>query len=432
MTPEGWRAVVVGAGFTGLAAAYELARRGRRPILVEAEPDIGGLAAAFRVGDSRIERFYHHWFTSDRAVMGLVEELGLAGQVTFAATRTGSYFANRLYRLSSPLDLLRFSPLPPLDRLRLGLTVLRARRVGSWQELDHLSAAEWLRRLGGERAYRVVWQPLLTGKFGRHAEAVSAAWFWSKLRLRGGSRGSRGEERLAYFRGGFVALADAMLQFILAKGGEVRLGTRATGLATADGRLAGVVTDGGLVGGEAALLTPALPVIADILGPAVPQSYAERLRSFDYLANICVVLELDRSLSELYWMNVNDPSFPFVGVIEHTNLDQADPAGRRRIVYLSRYLPADDPAFAWSDAATIDFTLPHLARMFPQLRRGWIAAAHVWRARWAQPIVTCGYGGRIPVSETPVAGAFIASMAQVYPEDRGTNYAIRDGRKAGR
>ena len=162
----------------------------------------------------------------------------------------------------------------------------------------------------------------------------------------------------------------------------------------------------------------------------MPDSYADRLRSFDYLANVCVVLELDRSLSELYWMNVNDPSFPFVGVIEHTNLDQADPGGRRHIVYLSRYLPADDPAFARSDAATIAFTLPHLARMFPQFSADWVAAAHVWRARHAQPIVTCGYGDRIPGAETPVPGAFIASMAQVYPEDRGTNYAIRDGRKA--
>src|SRR5258706_1228808 len=129
-------------------------------------------------------------------------------------------------------------------------------------------------------------------------------------------------------------------------------------------------------------------------------------------------------------MNANHPPFPCGGVIDHPNLERAAPAGRRRIVYLSGYVPADDPAFAWSDAATIDFTLPHLTRMFPQLRRDWIGAAHVWRARWAQPIVTCGYGGRIPACETPVGGAFIASMAQVYPEDRGTNYAIRDGRKA--
>jgi protoporphyrinogen oxidase len=221
-----------------------------------------------------------------------------------------------------------------------------------------------------------------------------------------------------------------MLQHILEAGGEIRLGARATGLAISDGRLSGIVTDHGVVAGTAALLTPALPVIADILGPQVPADYATRLRSFAYLANICVVLELDRSLSELYWMNVNDPSFPFVGIIEHTNLDQADPTRRRHIVYLSRYLPAEHPAFAWSDATTIDFTVPHLARMFPQLRPDWIGAAHVWRARYAQPIVSCGYGDRVPAVETPVPGAFIASMAQVYPEDRGTNYAIRDGRKA--
>ena len=137
----------------------------------------------------------------------LVSELGLRIAIVYKPTRTGMYFANQIYRLSTPLDVLRFPALPVSDRVRLGLTVLRARRVRDWREIDHLSAAEWLRRLGGDRAFRVVWEPLLRGKFGPHAEEVSAAWFWSKLRLRGGSRGARGEEQLAYFRGGFAALA---------------------------------------------------------------------------------------------------------------------------------------------------------------------------------------------------------------------------------
>jgi protoporphyrinogen oxidase len=163
----------------------------------------------------------------------------------------------------------------------------------------------------------------------------------------------------------------------------------------------------------------------------VDEAYADRLSSIEYLANICVVLELTRSLSELYWMNVNDPGFPFVGVIEHTNLDQAEPSAPRHIIYLSRYLPFSNPMFSASNDDIVSFTLPHLLRMFPELRPECIRAAHVWRARYAQPLVLCNYAKLVPPHETPVQGLFIASMAQVYPEDRGTNYAIRDGRAVG-
>lgn len=429
---SGQRVAVIGAGFSGLAAAYELTRLGHRPIVLETEGDVGGLAAGFAMGESRIERFYHHWFTSDRHVQELAEELGLADQVHYSTTRTGMYFANKLYGFSRPLDLLRFSPLPMGDRLRLGLMLLRARRIADWRDLDHESAAVWLRRICGERAYRVVWEPLLRGKFGRHAEEVSAAWIWSKLRLRGGSRGRGGGERLAYFRGGFAALADQIVARIVKGGGEIRLRSQATALQVEDGRIAGVVANGEAIPVAAAILTPAPPLIADILGPHLPAEQSHRLRAVDYLANICIILELSHSLSGLYWMNVNDPSFPFVGIIEHTHLDQADPTGQRRIVYLSRYLPADDPAYSAKDVEIIAAALPYLRRMFPAFSDEWIKGSHVWRTRYAQPLVLRGYSKLIPEHHTSIKGAYIASMAQVYPEDRGTNYAIRDGRKVAR
>jgi protoporphyrinogen oxidase len=422
------RVVVVGAGFSGLSAAYELAERGLRPIVLEAAAEVGGLAATFQVDGARLERFYHHWFTNDQHVVDLVGELGLQDRIVYKATRTGMYFANQIYRLSTPLDVLRFPALPLSDRVRLGLTVLRARRVKDWREIDHLGAAEWLRRLGGDRAFRVVWEPLLRGKFGPHAEDVSAAWFWSKLRLRGGSRGARGEEQLAYFRGGFAALADELLDRITRSGGQVRLKTPALALVTEKGRITAVETEAERIRADAVILTPALPIIAKLMRPHVSAAYADQIGAIDYLANVCVVLELTRSLSDLYWMNVNDPEFPFVGVIEHTNLDQADPAGRRHIVYFSRYLPASDPVFGAPDDHVIRVTMPHIQRMFPEFEPRCVRATHVWQARYAQPLVVRNYSQLVPPHQTPIAGVFIASMAQVYPEDRGTNYAIRDGR----
>lgn len=423
--------VVVGAGFTGLAAAFDLARRGIAVTVLEAENEAGGLAASFSLdGGARIERFYHHWFTSDQHVMQLIADLGASAEVTTRATRTAVYRANRMYRLATPLDLLRFSALSPLDRLRLGWLAVRARMVRDWQALEHISAERWLIRLAGENVYRVVWEPLLRGKFGALAPEVSAVWIWNKLKLRGGSRGKGGAEHLAYFRGGFSALVARLEDAIRAAGGRILTGTTATDLMTADGRLSGVATPRGVVACDAALLTTPLPVVATLMtGPLGDE--AQRLYGrIAHLGNVCLILELDRSLSDSYWLNVNDPSFPFVGVIEHTNFEPASSYGGRRVVYLSRYLPTDDPFYRLDDDATLAHCLPYLQTMFPHFERRWIQRHHVWRAHHAQPVVRQSYSSLIPPRTSPLAGVFVASMAQIYPEDRGTNYAVREGRAA--
>ena len=424
--------VIVGAGFAGLSAALELARRGVAVTILEAEPEVGGLAGTFDVNGERLEKFYHHWFTNDLHVNELVRELGEDDRIVYRPTRTGMYFANHIFRLSSPIDVLRFTPLPLVDRVRLGILALRARGVQNWRALEDETAEEWLIRLGGERVYRVVWQPLLEGKFGPFASQVSAVWFWNKLKLRGGSRGKSGAEMLAYYRGGFAALADRLAVEITVLGGEIRLCTPARGLVVEGGIARAVETDAGAIDADAVIATPALPIIADLVAPHAPEDWVARLRAIDYLANVCVVLELDRSLSDTYWLNVNDPGFPFVGVIEHTNFEPASTYGGRHIVYLSKYLPASAELYGMADDAVLDYCIPHLQRMFPAFDRRWVMNHHVWRARYAQPIVGKHYSRLIPDTETPIAGLYLSTMAQVYPEDRGTNYAIRDGRRVGR
>ena len=428
---RGRHVVVIGAGFTGLSAAWEMARRGVAVTVLEADPDVGGLAGTFEVQGERLEKFYHHWFTNDEHVGDLVKELGAEDRVVYRPTRTGMYFANTVFRMSSPADVLRFTPLGVLDRLRLGILALRARRVKDWRALEDLTAREWLLRLGGPNVYRVVWEPLLNGKFGPFASSISAVWFWNKLKLRGGSRDRTGAEMLAYYRGGFAALADRLAEEVVRLGGVIRTGEAAVGLRVRDGAVTGVETTRGVVQADAVLATTALPLFADLVAPHVDEAYETRLRSIDYLANVCLVLELDRSLSSTYWLNVNDPGFPFVGVIEHTNFEPASTYGGRHIVYLSKYLPEDADLFRMSDDEVVDYCMPYLERMFPQFRREWILGAHVWRARFSQPIVVRHYSRLIPEVETPIAGLFLSTMAQVYPEDRGTNYAIREGRRVG-
>jgi protoporphyrinogen oxidase len=423
------KVLIIGGGFSGLAAAYELSRRGIAVEVLERDPEVGGLAGTFEVGGQRLEKFYHHWFTNDRYVIELIEELGRQQDILLRPTRTGLYFAHNFYRLSSPLDVLKFAPLRLLDRIRLGLMVLRARKVEHWTELESLTAQEWLRQIGGEQVYRTVWEPLLRGKFGPYADDISAVWFWNKLKLRGSSRGKGGGESLAYYRGGFAALAMQMVEAIRTYGGIVRTSLEVQSLNVRDGRIRGAQTTAGSVTADVVLVTPALPIIADWVAPYVESDYAESLRRIQYLANVCLVLQLDRSLSDTYWLNVNDPQFPYVGVIEHTNFEPPETYAGSHIVYLSKYATEDFDLFRMNDEQVFAFSLPHIQRMFPQFNRSWVKAYHVWRARYAQPIVVRHYSKLIPEVRTPIEGLYLCSMAQVYPEDRGTNYAIREGRK---
>jgi protoporphyrinogen oxidase len=425
----GPHAVIIGAGFCGLTAAHELAKRGIRVTVLEQEPEIGGLAGSFVVNGTRLEKFYHHWFTSDHFIVELIHELGAGDQIVLRSTRTGIFYANSIFRLSSPLDVLRFDPLPPIDRIRLGLLAVRARRIRDWRKLENLSAAKWLRQMTGKKVYEVVWEPLLRGKFGLYAEDVSAVWFWNKLKLRGGSRSKGGGEKLAYYRGGFAALADRLAAQIRERGGTIRTGAPVTQLVASETQCLGVVVEGEFLPADIVVATPALPIVADLLAPHLSRDYVAGLRRIKYLANLCLVLELDRSLSRTYWLNVNDPEFPFVGVIEHTNFEPPETYGGRHVVYLSKYLPETESYFRMSNEEVLSYTLPYLKRIFPTFDREWIRVYHVWRARHSQPVVECNYSQLIPTYTTPLLGLYIASMAQIYPEDRGTNYAVREGRR---
>jgi protoporphyrinogen oxidase len=423
--------VIVGGGFTGLSAAYELAKSGIAVTVLEADSEIAGLAGAFDVGGEKLDRFYHHWFTNDAEVMELIAELGLNERIQISPTNTGIYYANNFFKLSTPWDLLNFSPLSFFDRIRLGLLALKARRVKDWRALESKTAFEWLQELGGANVYRVVWEPLLKGKFGPYAEQISAVWFWNKLKLRGGSRGKGGEERLAYFKGGFVGLAEAMAQKIVAMGGHIETSAAVSAISSENG-LWQVSCDKGVVQADKVIATTALPLVAQMITGWADADYLQKLERIQYIGNVCLVLELDRELSKTYWLNVNDPSFPFVGVIEHTNFERPETYGGKHIVYLSKYLPHTDVLYGMSADEFLDFALPYLQKMFPALQRDWIQRHHLWKARWSQPVVEKFYSQMIPAEDGPEAGLYICSMAQIYPEDRGTNYAIREGRRIGR
>lgn len=423
-------AVIVGAGFTGLTAALDLARAGRKVLIIEKDSAPGGLAGTFEFKNGvTIEKFYHHWFNNDEFVPQIARELGVEDQIVTLPSRTGMYFNGKLWRLSTPLDLLKFTPLSFLDRIRLGLLVLKVRKIADWKTIEHLSIREWLEPLCGKRVFKIVWQPLIESKFSIFADAVNAVWFWKKLVLRGSTRDKQGGEQLAYFKGGFGRLADSIAEEIVRLGGEIRYGVDVVSAETKSGRVVSLKTSEGQVTAKHFLLTPSFAIIAKIFEGTPHPKWLDSLRRVNYLGNMCLVLQMDRSLSDTYWLNVNDPGFPFVGVIEHTNFDAPENYDGKHIVFISRYLATQDPVWAYEDKEYLDFAIEHLRRMFPEFDHSWVQDFRVWRAEYAQPVTERNYSEYVPKQATPFANATISTMAQIYPEDRGTNYAIREGRE---
>jgi protoporphyrinogen oxidase len=418
---------IVGGGYAGLGVAYQLGKRGVATTIFESEETVGGLAASFDVGGTQLERFYHHWFNSDTTVLRLVRELGLQDCLVRRNSNTGTYCDGRIYRLSGPLDVLRFSPLSLRNRFRLGKLALAAKNTRNWRELESITAEEWLVELGGRRVYDVVWRPLLQGKFGDHAGEIAAVWIWNKLRLRGGSRGKRQREELLYMKGGFARLTRALAERVSAMGCDIRTSTPVRQVKTRAGRVTGLVLGDGteIVCDTAVVTTAPEPTLNMLEGP--PPELAERLRAIPYLASQCVILELDRSLSQTYWLNVNDTQSPFVGVIEHTNFEPADAYGGHHIVYLSKYLPKSHRHFWMGEQPLTAEYADYLPRIFPEFRSEWVLRSHVWRAPYAQPVVLRGYRELVPPRRTEIDGLWLCNMAQVYPEDRGTNYALQHG-----
>ncbi len=407
---------ILGGGALGLTAGLRLAQRGERVTVYEREPVAGGLAAGFQIDDAWLEKFYHHLFRSDRAMQRLIAELGLADRLRWPRPRTVTLWQGDTYLLDSPLAFLRFPPLRPPARVRQA-AVMGALRYGPPRLFEGKLAAPWVRRWMGEEPYRIIWEPLLRNKFGAASEEIALPWLWARLHDR--------STELGYLRGGFQAVYDRLVERIRALGGEVCLGTTVERIAAApdgDGRLT-VATDRGARPFDRVISTLP-PRLLCRLAPELPDAYRERYDWGRAYGAHCLILALDRPLTDAYWINVNDPGYPFLALVEHTNYMPPGDYGGRRLIYLGNYRPMDDPLFRQSKEEVLAEFLPHLARINPAFSPAWVTESWMFAAPYAQPIVTLDYKEHIPPFETPIANLYEASMFQVYPHDRGQNYSV--------
>jgi protoporphyrinogen oxidase len=427
---------IIGGGYAGLTAAYELQKRGHDVTVLEKYGTWGGQAATLPLLDTRIEYFYHHLFGSDTHILGLMDELGIGDRLRWIESKVGFCYDGQIYDFVTPFDLLRFRPLNLFNRIKLGLMYLYLQQVDDWQRLEQVSARKWILRYMGREIYDKVWGPLLRGKFGEMADQVSMTWLWGKIKVRGSSRqGATATEKLAYPIGSFEIITQALVDRLRAGGADLRLNQEVVSLATAPDdprRVTGIVTKREMVPFDVVIATVPGYNLLEIAPPALDEEYVALLRSVRYQAALVLLLTSKQSLSRIYWMNIADRTMPYVGVIEHTNYVPPDEYQGRHLIYVSNYLERDDPRFSMRGSELFDLYLPHLKRINPAFDAGWIEKKVVLRAEAGQPVITCNYSQRIPDHRTPLTGLYLANTLQIYPEDRGTNYSVRLGQKIAR
>ncbi|MDD5557153.1 MAG: NAD(P)/FAD-dependent oxidoreductase [bacterium] len=423
------RAAVIGGGITGLSVARELLARGHEVTLFERDARAGGLAGSFRVGDVWVERFYHHIFKTDGAVLDWIGDLGLAGRLVWRPSPVGFFHGGGVHRFGTPLDLLRFRPLRPMERVRMGLAILRLQRMEDWSALDRVTCGEWFSRHVGANAYRVVWEPLLRLKFGGSYDRIPAAWIWGRIHPRARSRSRGGmREELGYLDGGFERMIERLKEEIVARGGVLREGVPVTGVIAEGGAVRGVLAGGTEAAFDAAVCTVPIPEFLKI-APPLPGADRARLEGIDYQAVVCLVMECRESISPVYWLNVSDPRITFGGLIEHTNFIPPERYGGRRIVYLFNYVDADDPLWRMDADSYFRAHEASLRLVNPAFRREWVERTHLFRARHGTVVYTLGYRDRMPPFETAVRGLSLVNTSQIYPYDRNMNNCAALGRR---
>lgn len=422
---------IIGAGAAGLAAAWDLARAGHHVEIFEAEPEVGGLAAGFRDEgwDWSLEKFYHHWFETDKDILKLVDEIGCADKVMFPRPKTSYWIDGKIYRSEMNASALKL-PLSPLSLFRLGLAGVYLKFITkNWRALEKTTADQWMRRAMGEEAYNRLWRPLLIGKFADRYQDVNMAWMWARIYTR--------SVRLGIFEGGFQAFLNALADAVRGKGAIIHLSMPVQQITARDDQPA--LTVNGETRAFDRIISTTSPGLMLKLTPDLRATpYGQQAAALESIGAICVVLALKQSVltDGTYWLNLPATSadkraseFPFLALVEHTNFMDKAHYGGDVLVYCGDYIPPDHEYFKLSNETLVERFLPALKKVNPQFAPDWIRKSWVWRAPYAQPVPRVNHSAKIPPLTTPLPGIFWASMSQVYPWDRGTNYAVQIGRE---
>lgn len=412
---------IVGAGFTGLAAANRLSKSGQDVTVFEKDSKPGGLAVGFKDPNWEwtIEKHYHHWFTSDWHIRNLAKEIDI--KLIFKRAKTSTLYKGEIYQLDSPLNLLKFPHLSLIERIRTGIVIAYLRYLGSWKSLEGIKSEKFLKATMGNNSWKILWEPLYKSKFRMYAKDVPMSWFWARMKKRSPS--------LGYPKGGFQAYVERLVEFLTDSGNVKFLFEKdIEKIERLEDKI--VITSGNRkYYFDKVICTAPFALLAKLV-PQLPKSYVKKIKSFKGIGAVNLLLSLKKQFFDdgTYWLSVND-DMPFLAVVEHTNFIDPKHYGEERLLYVGNYLENSHPYFKFSKEELLKEFMPHLQKINPKFNRSWVIKSYLFPAFFAQPITPLNYSKVMPPLATPVKGIYSANMQQIHPWDRGTTFAVELGGK---
>ncbi len=424
---------ILGGGLTGLTAALKLTNEGHTVTIYEKAPFVGGLASGFLMQGEHLEKTYHHIFKTDTDIIDFASEIGIGDSLEWHESSVSIYYGGKLYPFSTPVDLIRFKPLSFVNRIRAGLVVLYLQRAKGWKDFTKVSAYSWMMKWAGKGVCKVIWEPLLKGKFDTYYDKVSMAWLYARLHIRANSRQpGDSKEMLGYFNGGFDIIIERLKTLLAEKNVTILTEAQVDAIeSNPQNHMPCLKINGEEVLYDKIIATTPSYIFAKLIEHAehVDAKYVEKLTSIPYLGAICAVFSSDQNIGDFYWNNINDLESPFLVFINHTKLIDKERYGGKYVYYIGVYLPHEHEYFAKDEAEIYTIWFEYLKKMFPDFDESKVIDRNMFKLKNAQHIVGLNYEKNIPDYRTPVPGVYLSNFSQIFPEDRGTNYAVREGKK---
>ncbi len=417
---------IIGGGITGLVIGYRLSHQGFKIDLFEAEDELGGLAGPVQISGGFVEKAYHLTFKGDRNTLELIERLGLQDCFHWRQARLGIFHQARIHDFSGIGDLLRFTPLSLPDRLRMGILVFYLSKIRDWRKLDSKAFAAWARRIGGDQVYEAMWEPLLEKKFHERKEQIPVAWMWGKTHRRANSRSNFKQEEFGFIEGSFRTLYNRLAEEIVQNGGQVHRGVPVTGVHFSEERVEGIEYAGGRLDTDVLVSAVPYPLFWNLVGDAKEQvkKGLPPIPRLEYLGAICLILSLKESLTDLLWLNVNDPDIPFVVVIEISNLVGRAQFGGNSVVYVASYVASDSEMLGSDPEFIFETYSRSLRKIFPHYDTRLVTEYRVERHPFADPVPSLNYAQQLPPLQTSIENLYLSDFTRVYPYDKGSDKSI--------
>lgn len=418
------KVAIIGAGYTGLAIAKRLIENGCTVEIFEESNEIGGIAKSIDIEGTKLEKHYRHIFKSDKYVIDLIKELGIYEKLKWPETKMGYFTDGLIYAFGTPITLLTFKPLNFLDKLKFGFCIINIKLIKNYKKLEKVTAEEWIKSRYGKNVYEKVWEPLLISKFGENKDKISMAWLWGKICLRSSSTTMKGE-RLGYLEGSYETLTNALEKYLKNNNCKIHTDKAVNSIRKNENNKWIINTEKEEF--DCVVSTTAYPITLKLYKPYLSEEENNIMNQLEYTSAKTLMLVANKVFSKYYWINIGDKAIPFGGIIEHTNMIDKKEYNGKNIIYISNYMYKTDRIYKISAEELLEEYLKSLQKINPKFSKNDIEKALVFEEEYAQPIIKTNYSNDKIEIKLKEKGLYVSSMAQIYPEDRGMNYAIKTG-----